>query len=67
MEVSATGAVSGVFFVDEFGYISGQVTGTTINITHANASSTGTIQDGRVSGTSTTGNTWSGSTSACQS
>jgi hypothetical protein len=67
LAVSATGAVSGVFGIDgQFGYISGQVTGTTINITHADASSTGTIQNGTVSGTSTTGNTFSGSTSACQ-
>ena len=66
LAVASTGAVTGTFFVNEFGYITGQVTGSTITIQHGDASSTGTISGSSVSGTSTTGNTWSGSTSACQ-
>jgi hypothetical protein len=73
IQVSAIGSVSGVASQgDQVAYISGQVTGTTIKITHTDGGSdTGTIQNGTVSGTADPGSggsshPFSGSTSACR-
>lgn len=64
IEVSATGAVSGVYsLAGQVGYISGQVSGTTLRFTTTDGGSeTATIQNGMVSGPGSL----SGSTSACQ-
>lgn len=67
IQVTAAGTVSGILSLTnqgatEVAYVSGQVSGTTINFTHTDGgSSTGTIQNGTV-----TGEGFSASTSACQ-
>jgi hypothetical protein len=77
LSVASSGTVSGSFSVlpDDSGTISGQVTGTNISITYVDSAgthkgetgtATGTIQNGAVSGTSSSGNPFSGSTSKCQ-
>jgi len=74
--VSASGAVTGAYCVrpenagggSPCGQITGQVTGTTIVLTHGDSTSNGTIQGGTVSGVSNDAgrNTYSGTTAACQ-
>lgn len=69
----ATGAVSGAFHVaPNSGFITGQVSGTAFTITYGDRTTgeqgagTGTIQDGTMSGRSTSNNPFWGSTRACQ-
>lgn len=73
LAVSSTGAASGTFQVgSNAGLITGQANGAAFTITYtdrvtgAQGAGSGTIQAGTLSGTSTSGNPFSGSTSACQ-
>ena len=69
----STGAVSGAFRVSPYsGFITGQVTGTALSLTYTDpvagqtGTATGTVQNGAVSGTSNSGNPFSGTTAKCQ-
>lgn len=71
--VASTGAVSGAFaIIGSSGYLTGQVSGTSLSITYTNTTqsfqgtATGTVQGGTVSGKSDSNNPFSGSTAACQ-
>lgn len=72
----ATGAVSGAFAItatpSSSGYVTGQLTGTTLSLTYTNVTqgatgtATGSVQSGNMSGTAGSGNPFSGATSRCQ-
>ena len=72
----ATGGVSGAFAITAIpsssGYVTGQLTGTTLSLTYTNVTqggtgtATGTVQSGNMSGVAGSGNPFSGATSRCQ-
>jgi hypothetical protein len=71
--IASTGGVSGAFaIIGSAGYLTGQVTGSSLSITYTNTTqnftgtASGTIQGGSVSGISDSKNPFSGSTAACQ-
>ena len=67
LQISANGAVSGTVFEESSCGLTGQITGTSLSITDCYGRHvTATTQGGAVSGKTPSGNSFSGTTSACQ-